>query len=184
MCIRDRSSFARDRFLATMSHEMRTPMNIIIGLTHLLLEEEPRQDQVEHLRTLQFSANNLVVFINDVLDFSKIEAGKLTLESREFSPVDTIEDTKQRFLLPARDKNIELNYSFDEAIPKCLIGDPVRLNQILTNLVSNAIKYTEKGKVDVHVKLHELKSNEVTLVMNIEDTGKGCLLYTSDAADE
>ena len=169
----EQSSFARDRFLATMSHEMRTPMNIIIGLTHLLLEEEPRQDQIEHLRTLQFSANNLVVFINDVLDFSKIEAGKLTLESREFSPVDTIEDTKQRFLLPARDKNIELNYSFDEAIPKCLIGDPVRLNQILTNLVSNAIKYTEKGKVDVNVKLHELKSNEVTLVMNIEDTGSG-----------
>jgi len=169
----EQSSFARDRFLATMSHEMRTPMNIIIGLTHLLLEEEPRQDQIEHLRTLQFSANNLVVFINDVLDFSKIEAGKLTLESREFSPVDTIEDTKQRFLLPARDKNIALNYSFDEAIPKCLIGDPVRLNQILTNLVSNAIKYTEEGKVDVKVKLHELKSNEVTLVMNIEDTGSG-----------
>ena len=169
----EQSSFARDRFLATMSHEMRTPMNIIIGLTHLLLEEEPRQDQIEHLRTLQFSANNLVVFINDVLDFSKIEAGKLTLESREFSPVDTIEDTKQRFLLPARDKNIALNYSFDEAIPKCLIGDPVRLNQILTNLVSNAIKYTEKGAVDVKVKLHELKSNEVTLVMKIEDTGRG-----------
>ncbi len=170
----EQSSFARDRFLATMSHEMRTPMNIIIGLTHLLLEEEPRQDQVEHLRTLQFSANNLVVFINDVLDFSKIEAGKLTLESREFSPVDTIEDTKQRFLLPARDKSIALNYSFDEAIPKCLIGDPVRLNQILTNLVSNAIKYTEEeGKVDVNVQLHELKSNEVTLVMHIEDNGKG-----------
>ena len=169
----EQSSFARDRFLATMSHEMRTPMNIIIGLTHLLLEEEPRQDQIEHLRTLQFSANNLVVFINDVLDFSKIEAGKLTLESREFSPVDTIEDTKQRFLLPARDKNIALNYSFDEGIPKCLVGDPVRLNQILTNLVSNAIKYTDEGKVDVNIKLHELKSNEVTLVMNIEDTGSG-----------
>jgi len=170
----EQSSFARDRFLATMSHEMRTPMNIIIGLTHLLLEEEPRQDQVEHLRTLQFSANNLVVFINDVLDFSKIEAGKLTLESREFSPVETIEDTKQRFLLPARDKSIALNYTFDEAIPKCLIGDPVRLNQILTNLVSNAIKYTEEeGKVDVNVQLHELKSNEVTLVMHIEDNGKG-----------
>ncbi len=169
----EQSSFARDRFLATMSHEMRTPMNIIIGLTHLLLEEEPRPDQVEHLRTLQFSANNLVVFINDVLDFSKIEAGKLTLESREFSPVDTIEDTKQRFLLPARDKNIALNYTFDESIPKCLVGDPVRLNQILTNLVSNAIKYTEEGTVEVNVQLHELKANEVTLVMNIEDTGKG-----------
>ena len=82
----EQSSFARDRFLATMSHEMRTPMNIIIGLTHLLLNEKPRKDQIEHLRTLQFSANNLVVFINDILDFSKIEAGKLTLENREFNP--------------------------------------------------------------------------------------------------
>lgn len=169
----EQSSFARDRFLATMSHEMRTPMNIIIGLTHLLLEEEPRPDQIEHLRTLQFSANNLVVFINDVLDFSKIEAGKLTLESREFSPSDTIEDTHQRFLLPARDKKIELNYSFDESIPKCLIGDPVRLNQILTNLVSNAIKFTENGAVNVGIKLHELKAKEAVLVMTIEDTGKG-----------
>jgi tetratricopeptide (TPR) repeat protein len=85
----EQSSFARDRFLATMSHEMRTPMNIIIGLTHLLLNENPKKDQIEHLRTLQFSANNLVVFINDILDFSKIEAGKLTLENREFNPKKT-----------------------------------------------------------------------------------------------
>jgi len=169
----EQSSFARDRFLATMSHEMRTPMNIIIGLTHLLLEEEPRTDQIEHLRTLQFSANNLVVFINDVLDFSKIEAGKLNLESREFSPSDTIEDTHQRFLLPARDKKIELNYSFDDAIPKCLIGDPVRLNQILTNLVSNAIKFTQNGSINVDIKLHELKAKEAVVVMTIEDTGVG-----------
>lgn len=169
----EQSSFARDRFLATMSHEMRTPMNIIIGLTHLLLEEEPRPDQIEHLRTLQFSANNLVVFINDVLDFSKIEAGKLTLESREFNPKETIEDTHQRFELPARDKELSLTYEFDEKIPNCLIGDPVRLNQILTNLVSNAIKYTDEGQVDVSVMLHELKSREVTLVMTIEDSGKG-----------
>ena len=81
----EKSSFARDRFLATMSHEMRTPINIIIGLTHLLLDENPREDQIEHLRTLQFSANNLVVFINDVLDFSKIEAGKLHIEENTFN---------------------------------------------------------------------------------------------------
>ncbi|MEM8906431.1 MAG: tetratricopeptide repeat protein, partial [Bacteroidota bacterium] len=169
----EQSSFARDRFLATMSHEMRTPMNIIIGLTHLLLEENPRMDQVEHLRTLQFSANNLVVFINDVLDFSKIEAGKLTLESREFNPLNTFEDTKERFRLPASDKDIRLNYTVDEKMPQKLVGDPVRLNQIMTNLVSNAIQHTDVGQVDVGVKLHELNAKEVTMLITIADTGKG-----------
>lgn len=169
----EQSSFARDRFLATMSHEMRTPMNIIIGLTHLLLEENPRMDQVEHLRTLQFSANNLVVFINDVLDFSKIEAGKLTLESREFNPINTFDDIRERFRLPANDKNIELIYEVDSKVPQMLVGDPVRMNQIMTNLISNAIQHTEEGTVDVSVKLHALNKQEVTMLVVIEDTGKG-----------
>jgi len=169
----EQSSFARDRFLATMSHEMRTPMNIIIGLTHLLLEEGPRPDQVEHLRTMQFSANNLVVFINDVLDFSKIEAGKLTLESRVFNPLDTFEDTKERFLLPAKDKNLTLNYAYDSKLPKHLMGDPIRLNQILTNLLSNAVKYTDEGSIDVDVQLKELNGKDMTMLITIEDTGSG-----------
>ena len=169
----EQSSFARDRFLATMSHEMRTPMNIIIGLTHLLLEESPKPDQIEHLRTLQFSANNLVVFINDVLDFSKIEAGKLTLESRAFSLVDTFEDTKQRFHLPAKDKDVALNYNYDDKLPKKVMGDPVRLNQIMTNLVCNAVKFTERGAVNIDVKLHDLTGKDMTVVVIVEDSGIG-----------
>ncbi len=169
----EQSSFARDRFLATMSHEMRTPMNIIIGLTHLLLAENPRKDQIEHLRTLQFSANNLVVFINDVLDYSKIEAGKLTLESREFRVRATLEEIEKRFILPARDKKLDLVCHFDLKVPELLMGDPARLNQILSNLVDNAIKHTDKGAVAVDVKLNELTKNEATLLISVEDTGCG-----------
>ncbi len=169
----EQSSFARDRFLATMSHEMRTPMNIIIGLTHLLLEENPRPDQIEHLRTLQFSANNLVVFINDVLDFSKIEAGKLSLENREFRPAKIYNDTKSRFTLPAEDKGLTFNYNFDKMIPEGMLGDPTRLNQIITNLVTNAIKYTEEGTVSVDLRLQELKGNDAMLKLVVSDTGPG-----------
>lgn len=169
----EKSSFARDRFLATMSHEMRTPINIIIGLTHLLLDEDPREDQIEHLRTLQFSANNLVVFINDVLDFSKIEAGKLELESREFSPKRVFKDIRDRFGLPAEEKGIKVNYTFDQKIPDYLLGDSARLNQIVTNLVTASFNYTDEGQVDVNLKLSELGKRDATLMLHIKDTGKG-----------
>ncbi len=169
----EKSSFARDRFLATMSHEMRTPMNIIIGLTHLLLEENPRSDQAEHLRTLQFSANNLVVFINDVLDFSKIEAGKLNLENRIFDPVATFDEIRRRFKLPASEKSLQFDYSVDRKIPEKIIGDPTRLNQIVTNLLTNAVQYTEQGTVGMAVKLKELSKKEAVLQIEINDTGNG-----------
>ncbi len=169
----EQSSFARDRFLATMSHEMRTPMNIIIGLTHLLLSEDPKEEQIEHLRTLQFSANNLVVFINDILDFSKIEAGKLTLENREFNPKDTFDEIAIRYTLPAKDKGLILNCKYDEKIPDELYGDSARLNQILTNLATNAIKFTENGAVELDMMMYEYNNNELTLLITVQDTGDG-----------
>ncbi|MEM6964739.1 MAG: tetratricopeptide repeat protein [Bacteroidota bacterium] len=169
----EQSSFARDRFLATMAHEMRTPMNIITGLTHLLLEENPRPEQIEHLRTLQFSANNLVVFINDVLDYSKIEAGRITLEKRDFSIRKTFEEVINRFKLPAEDKNINLDFTMDTKVPEFVTGDPVRLNQILTNLINNSIQNTEKGAININAKLHEMSKKDMTVVLTIRDTGKG-----------
>ncbi len=169
----EKSSFARDRFLATMSHEMRTPMNIIIGLTHLLLDEEPRDDQIEHLRTLQFSSNNLLVFINDVLDFSKIEAGKLSLESRVFDPVKTFEELRVRFRLPAKENDITLNFNVDRKIPEKLMGDPTRLNQILTNLIANSIQHAQKGEVTVEAQLKEMTKQEAMIYLQVKDTGKG-----------
>ena len=177
----EQSSFARDRFLATMSHEMRTPINIIIGLTHLLLEEDPRDDQIEHLRTLQFSANNLVVFINDVLDFSKIEAGKLTLESRIFDPAKNFEEIHSRFKLPARDKGIKFTYNIDRKIPDKLMGDPTRLNQIATNLVGFALEETDQGEVNVEIGLKELSSKEAVLELRVADTSQG---ITQEKLDE
>ena len=169
----EKSSFARDRFLATMSHEMRTPINIIVGLTHLLLDENPREDQVEHLRTLQFSANNLVVFINDILDFSQIEANKLHLEKREFSPQKTFDEIRSRFTVAAKDRNVNANYDYDKKIPEKLWGDPVRFNQIITNLVGTAFSYTEGGRVDVHFELSQLVNNKAVLELRIADNGRG-----------
>ena len=169
----EKSSFARDRFLATMSHEMKTPMNIITGLTHLLLDEKPREDQVKHLRTLQFSANNLVVYINDILDFSKIEAGRITLDSREFSLKSRFEDIKNRYEMQAKEKGLQFTCNIDSRIPNNVIGDPVRLDQIMTNLVSNAVKHTEKGTVEVDVKLDQLNKKESTVIIKVTDTGVG-----------
>ena len=167
-----KTSFARDRFLATMSHEMRTPINIISGLCHLLLEESPRPDQVEHLRTLQFSANNLVVFINDILDFSKIEAGKLNLDRREFNPKRLFDEISTRFETPAREKEVKVSYHFDEAIPSCLVGDPARFNQIMTNLVSTSFNHSVNARVLVGLKVEELNKESVTLRFEIEDDGQ------------
>jgi len=169
----EESSFARDRFLATMSHEMRTPMNAIIGLTHLLLKDNPRGDQIESLRTLQFSANNMTVFINDVLDFSKIEAGKLILESREFEPKKTFDDVNERFMGVIENKGLVFNYEYDKKIPGKLLGDPARLNQILTNLVANALNLTNKGFINLNVKLHEYKKQEAVVFISVTDSGDG-----------
>lgn len=169
----EQSSFARDRFLATMSNEMRTPLNIISGLTHLLLTNEPRKDQVENLRTLQFSANNLVVFINDVLDFSNIEAGKISFDNIDFNPKETFDEINERFSLPAKDKGVELNFSYDNKLPQKLNGDPTRLNQIITNLLSTALKYTDEGEVGVSVSVHELVKNKLTMLVSVKDSGNG-----------
>jgi len=169
----ERSSFARDSFLAMMSHQMRTPINIIVGLSHLLLEENPREDQKESLRNLQFSANNLVVFINDVLDYSKIEAGKLVMQTREFKLPQITEDVHKWSTIPAEDKEVKLTFEIDEKIPKVLTGDPVRLNQILTNLISNSLSYTDNGTIKTSVNLFQLNDRNVTLEIVIQDDGRG-----------
>lgn len=169
----ERSSFARDSFLAMMSHQMRTPINIIVGLSHLLLEENPREDQKESLRNLQFSANNLVVFINDVLDYSKIEAGKLVMQTRDFKLPQITEDVQKWSTIPAEDKEVKLTFEIDEKVPKILTGDPTRLNQILTNLISNSLSYTDNGTIKTTVNLFQLSDRNVTLEIVIQDDGRG-----------
>ena len=169
----EKSSFARDRFLATMSHEMRTPLNVIIGLTHILLESNPRADQAEQLRTLQFSANDLVVFINDVLDFSKIEAGKLIVEDRPFKPAKVFHEVKAKFEKKAEEAGVLFNFFQDPKLPENLLGDDARFMQIISNLLANTFKHTSEGYVKVDIALHELKGQKAVVKIMVEGSDGG-----------
>jgi len=168
----EKSSFERDRFLATMTHRMGTPLNSIVGLTHLLMDDNPQPEQREKLKTLQFAANSLVVFINDVLDFSKIEAGKLKPDETNFKPKKLFNDLREQAVMEAEDKGIDILFDYDKDIPKTLTGDPARLNQILTNLLSTSMKLTATGRVDVKFQMEEETEDDLMLKVEIFDTGK------------
>ncbi len=168
----EKSSFERDRFLATMTHRMGTPLNSIVGLTHLLMDDNPQPEQREKLKTLQFAANSLVVFINDVLDFSKIEAGKLKPDATNFKPKKLFNDLREQAVMEAEDKGIDILFDYEKNIPETLTGDPARLNQILTNLVSTSMKLTASGRVDVKFEMEEETEDDLMLKVEIYDTGK------------
>jgi len=168
----EQAAIAKSQFLSTMSHEIRTPMNAVIGFTHLLMQD-PRDDQKEYLKTLKFSAENLLVLINDILDFSKIEAGKIEFEEVDFSVRDLISNIKHATMQKATEKNIQLKLMVDEDIPEIVTGDPVRLGQILTNLVSNAVKFTSKGRVTICTTLVSNDSSKTTINFEVRDTGIG-----------
>ena len=174
----ERSSFARDRFLANMSNQMRIPLNDIIGLSHILLKENQREDQIDHLRSLQFSTNDLVVFINDILDFSKIEVGKLKLEDREFSPRDAIYGIQKRFLGQANKSKLLINFYYDPKIPDILLGDDIQLSQILTNLLTNTINHTKEGNIKIAIMLHDLQAKDAMLKITILGTDGGLGRHT------
>lgn len=164
---------AKSDFLSTMSHEIRTPMNAVIGLSHLLMQENPRPDQLNTLRTLHFSAENLLSLINDILDYSKIEAGKITLENREYNLYELVDGIHRTFQPKASDKNLEFRLQWDRQIPRRIIGDQVRLSQVLNNLISNALKFTESGEVVLQIDLLEKRENEISLHFAVWDTGIG-----------
>lgn len=164
---------AKALFLSSMSHEIRTPMHAIIGLTDLLLSEEDSKDKKEHLESIRFASENLMVIINDILDFSRIEAGKLKLESIAFSPRSIVTHVIKTLGYNASEKGLQVRLIYDEYMPRVLKGDPTRLNQILMNLVGNAIKFTAKGFVEIRVKLTKRISNQVVIQMEVEDSGIG-----------
>lgn len=166
------ASEAKSQFLSTMSHEIRTPMNAVIGLTHILLDN-PRPDQVENLRTLKFSAENLLVLINDILDFSKIEAGKIEFEQAHFSIKEVLSNIRLSLLSQANTKGIQLKLMVDDELPKMFVGDPVRVGQIFTNLIANAIKFTSEGKVTISATLRSKSDNNALIDFEISDTGIG-----------
>lgn len=164
---------AKSEFLATMSHEIRTPMNAIMGMTHMLQKDKPREDQLEPLNILDFSGKTLLTLIDDVLDFSKIEAGRIEFEQTEFDLEQLIAAIIESFKVSASNKGIELKSEIDAQIHNVLIGDPARLTQIINNLVSNAIKFTEKGSVRLEVNKRIETNENIVLAFVVADTGIG-----------
>ncbi|KNC11926.1 histidine kinase [Klebsiella sp. RIT-PI-d] len=163
----------KSEFLANMSHELRTPLNGVIGFTRLTLKTELNSTQRDHLNTIERSANNLLTIINDVLDFSKLEAGKLLLESIPFPLRNLLDDVITLLAHSAHDKGLELTLTIKNDVPDNVIGDPLRLQQVITNLLGNAIKFTEHGNIDVVVDKRALSNTNVQLEIQIRDTGIG-----------
>ncbi len=164
---------AKEQFLSTMSHELRTPMNSVIGISNILLDENPRPDQEENLNILKFSAINLLAIINDILDLSKIEAGKMEFLNEDFDLHYTLINIKRAHAFKAEEKGIKIRLQVDERLPNILKGDAHRLNQVLNNLVSNAVKFTELGAVNIHVGIQDENETNVRLKVTVADTGIG-----------
>ena len=164
---------AKQQFLSNMSHEIRTPMNAIIGFTKVLLKTDVSAKQKEYLTAIKMSGDALIVLINDILDLAKVDAGKMTFEQTPFKMALSISAMLHMFEPKIQEKNLELVKEYDNRIPEILLGDPVRLHQIILNLVSNAVKFTTEGKITVSVRLLDEDEEKVTIEFAVTDTGIG-----------
>ncbi len=164
---------AKQQFLSNMSHEIRTPMNAIIGFTKVLLKTDTSSKQKEYLEAIKLSGDALIVLINDILDLAKVDAGKMVFERTPFKMAMSISAMLHLFEPKIREKNLELVKEYDTNIPVVLVGDPVRLHQIILNLVSNAVKFTNNGKIKVSVQLLKEDDTKATISFAVKDTGIG-----------
>ncbi len=169
----EQATTAKTQFLSVMSHEIRTPLNAIIGIANLLNEDLKNEAHKENINVLRIASQNLLLLINDLLDLNKLEVGKMEAANAQLNVRKVVDTIKEMFAVSASQKGIELKLEFDYHIPTALMGDETKLNQAITNLVSNAIKFTEKGFVEIRVKLEESKADSSTILFAVTDTGIG-----------
>lgn len=164
---------AKDEFLSTMSHEIRTPLNAVIGISHLLIMENPKEEQMENLKALKYSSEHLLSLVNDILDFNKISSGSLELEEADFSLDQILDGLQSIFKSKAEQKNISFVIRKAPEVPDVLLGDTTRLTQILTNLVNNGIKFTKRGGVVLEISILQENEEFTEVKFMVEDTGIG-----------
>lgn len=163
----------KQQFMSTMSHEIRTPLNEVIGITNLLLQGNPREDQMDFINTLKFSGNHLLTLVNDVLDYNKMDSGKVVFEERQFNLSEFLEDIMRSYLFRSKAKNLKFDIIKLGILPSEVVGDSIRLNQILSNLLSNALKFTNSGSIAVRIREIAKTDSKTTLEFAVSDTGIG-----------
>jgi len=171
--IAEKSVKLKDQFLSNVSHEIRTPLNGILGMANLLSDTHPSAEQLEYINTIKLSANSLLVIINDLFDYTKINSGKIKFDQQEFKIKEVLTNIVQMMKVKADEKKLQLSLVYDEHVPDLLIGDPMRLNQVLVNLLNNAVKFTEKGGVTLEMKTLSQKGREIKILFTVSDTGAG-----------
>lgn len=169
----ENASRAKANFLSNMSHEIRTPLNAVIGMTHILLQDNPKKTQLENLNILKFSGENLLVLVNDVLDINKIESGKLLLEQSDFNLKALLGSIRSALIYSIEEKGLESKIHYDTDLPEIMTGDSMRIAQVLNNLLSNAIKFTKQGSISILAENRGIEDGMVRVYLEVQDSGIG-----------